>query len=375
MNIERKVSESRGQSQLILLDLLRKQMDEDVPILRINAPMQLTKSGAMTLCRLRLQSLPELRERVHRRLAGGLGMGEIVGQYARHYGTTLSETYPSHYPVRILGSVGPAASGHNIFMFFPYAAGIESADPRHQFGLEFVNVWAQVFEKIVVPAARIVFDTKTQESIQQRMTRGAEEVSALCSVLHEIGHRVGPFRVSPATDKKMHLQPGTSLVFDACGELTTDSLMVTLFPEFPEVSAFVLLARLLYFPRKGYVQSGGANMSTDNDALLGPLFWRLGRSHGVIVPNGHVFHVDFDQVPTLFAEALKVADEIGSAMLVADDIHEQERLASQWLREQLDWIPGAPFPMPTELSNLYERLQVVPEHDFVPPVVVDGLAV
>jgi hypothetical protein len=64
-------------------------------------------------------------------------------------------------PVRMLASVGAICSGNNIFMFFPEVIGLNANSEKGCFGLE-----------------RTIF---------------------LAAIFHEIGHRTGHFKVSPAT--------------------------------------------------------------------------------------------------------------------------------------------------------------------------------
>ena len=232
-----------------ILERLARWVESSHPLVRVDDELKLTKGvGHCDAWLLRKSEIEKrVRQDIQLRIPGGIG--EVVRRYGHRYHEALAPEWPAHFGVDVLGGRGPVSTGANVFAFFPGASGVPSTDPRHQFGFEFLNVWQQVFDRIVFPAARLILDTASQCEVQVLLQHNVADVAYLGSVLHELGHRVGPFRVSPAQNSKMAL-PAGNLQFDACGELTTDSLGIALLPELPAWAACVTLYRLLFFPRR-----------------------------------------------------------------------------------------------------------------------------
>ena len=81
------------------------------------------------------------------------------------------------------------------------------------------------------------------------LQRNLEKTIYLASIFHEIGHRAGPFRISPA--KRLGLKVDDERL-NILGELATDSLLVQHLAEFPEILHFVIFQRLFWFGRMGF---------------------------------------------------------------------------------------------------------------------------
>ena len=346
----------------LLLDEMADWIESSEPRFHIQGRLTLTKGSGLCDAWLYRRRLVEHRVRrdVDLRVPGGIS--GVARRFADRYGGTISTEWPEHFAADVLRSRGPLTDG-NIFLFFPWAAGIVSRNPRHHFGLELINVWEQSFHKIVFPAMEAILDSESCENLGGLLKTGLSEVIYMASQLHEVGHRVGPFRVIPNPDPKMNLSVG-NLLFDACGELTADALMVALVPELEELAAFVTAARLIFFPRKGYDKSRGNNISSDNDALLAPVIWHIAREHDAIYPvAGGRFHIAPKLLRGVYTAALDSVDALGQE-LISSDPRYQAGIAKRWMQEHVDTAGENIYCLPAELSSIYDRLRFLPEYDF-----------
>jgi hypothetical protein len=150
--------------------------------------------------------------------------------------------------------------------------------------------------------------------------------------------------------------------FDILGELSADSLLVKLFPEFPELAYFVLLQRLFWFPRRGFSdRPDSALINTDNDSWIGAFLWtRLERSD-VLAWDGRDLRIDWSRVPSAFSEILDEIDELGREVLKSENSREQDAKVSLWMSRSVPLLEDGSFTLSPSLAEAFLSCQDIPE--------------
>jgi hypothetical protein len=124
-------------------------------------------------------------------------------------------------------------------------------------------------------------------------------------VFHEVGHRAGPFKVSPKLHPRLQI---SAFHLDILSELATDTLEVLMLQAFPELRLFVILYRLFLYGRYGFKDNAvSASVNDDNDAWAGAYLWKKCEKHGCITRNGSLWHLDIAlALPVFRSNRIKV---------------------------------------------------------------------
>lgn len=199
----------------------------------------------------RLKILDALKKQLqsgneHISIQGFFKLTKTEKRYAE-YDTSLEWVdWPQHYPVHLLAGNGPFTSGKNIFAFFPEALGLLARQTQDVIGLEFIDVWTNIFNSVVFPCVKEVFDLPTQFKVYQSLIINLDQTIYLAAVFHEMGHRCGPWKVSPRPLVEMSISPYEAIMVNKDGKLSIahERLMaayrqITL--EIDEVGSFVRL--------------------------------------------------------------------------------------------------------------------------------------
>lgn len=279
---------------------------------------------------------------------------KIFHKYKNYDNSLKDFSWPQHYPVRLLSGTGSACSGKNIFMFFPHVLNQTPTIDAEVFGFEFVDIWSNIFRSTIFPIAHRVFTKETLIDLFS-LQKNLEKTIYLASVFHEIGHRCGPYKVSPVTTENMRLEPS---LLDVMGELSTDALLIKTLTEFPEIVPFVVLQRLFWFGRRGFRHNPiSANLNSDNDSWLGSLIWQqLLKDEGLIPMNGK-YHLNFDSARKSFT---RIIPEIDSLIFTGQDSFSQNQAVKSWMKTK---VPSNldNFILPDSFRSLLEELQDVEE--------------
>lgn len=316
---------------------------------RIRGDIKLTKT-ASNYSDVLLSRDCDLEQLTHDWIKSRIQSVKIFERYKQYDNALDNYSWPQHYPVRILTGLGSACSGKNIFMFFPYVLNQSPKNESEVFGLEFIDIWSNIFNTTIFSIANRVF---TKETVLQffSLQKNLEKTIFLASIFHEIGHRCGPYKVSP------HLNPQLSLLphyVDIMGELSTDSLLIKNLKEFPEILHFVFLQRLFWFGRKGFKYDPvSADINTDNDTWIGSLIWQQAiESQALVDVNGR-YQVDFDLLKKIFDQ---IVLEIDSLKLDTYPANEQNSVVRLWMKSKVPNQNGV-FILPDSFKKVLENLQ------------------
>lgn len=279
---------------------------------------------------------------------------KIMKRYQEYDPRLMDLSFPSHYASRFVELSGPLADNFNIFLFFPNALGLVSDNLDDYFGIEFIDIWSSVFTEIVFPCAERVFDDESLQYITQALGR-LDQTVYTASIFHEIGHRVGPWRVSPCQDERLHIQ---SFHLDLLGELSTDSLMVSMCEELSDLSLFIFLQRIFWFGRFGYEDNQvSGSLNTDNDCWNGAYLWNQYLSDGVLVPHGERWKVNFTKLTSTFRSVVRDIDNLANRLIEEDD---QDIHITAWMRDRVDYNIEHGFVYPKSMKEVFDRVSELP---------------
>ncbi|MCX8514002.1 MAG: hypothetical protein ORN24_00355, partial [Burkholderiales bacterium] len=258
---------------------------------------------------------------------------KLMERYKNHYPSLIYLDWPEHYATRFISLKGVAAEGNNIFMFFPGVLGITSSKIEDYFGLEFIDVWVSVFDEIVFPCMRKVFDKKSQTELYARLRPLLEKTIYLAAVFHEIGHRCSCWKISPEKDARVQINKFHT---DVTGELATDIILVNFLKEFKEIQYFVFLQRLFWFGRFGFKENfEHGNLNEDNDTWIGAYLWNHFINTQVLIKNkDDSWHINFDSLDASFNKILVEIENLGIKVVETRD--NQDNIIKEWMMDRVE---------------------------------------
>lgn len=281
-------------------------------------------------------------------LQSRIAFDTVMSRYKSYDRNLISLEWPKHYATRFVNVCGKAAEGENIFMFFPEVLGIDAGTIDDYFGFEFVDIWSSVFDEIVFPCVRKIFDEESQLKLFTTLRPVLDKTIYLASIFHEIGHRCGYWKVSPDKDSRVHINKFNT---DILGELSTDTLLVNLLHEFPEVLYFIFLQRLFWFGRTGFKNDPvSGKLNEDNDTWIGSYLWNKYIDNDALVKmsNGR-WHVNFDLLKTSFFHVIKDVDQLGCEVILKSD---QNTIIQNWMRNKVEYKNNK-FFLPKEMQSIF----------------------
>jgi hypothetical protein len=334
-----------------VLRRLRRAVDDGDDLIPIHAYLKLTKTER-NLCSATLLRDKGLEEVVMADIAGRAGSFErVMARYQEYDPSLVDLSTPKHVAVHVLSGLGSISSGKNIFLFFPQCLGLVPAHEQDCFGFELIDVWTNVFEHAVYPCLARVADLRTKYEVFTSLRLKTERTIFLASIFHEIGHRVGPYRVSPRPDPRMAL---SEFHVDVLGELATDSLLVVMLEEFPEIAQFVMTQRLFWFPRRGFMDSPEmALINQDNDSWIGAYLWNTFEDQEIVRWHERRLSIDWSRVVDGFRGVLAEIDALGAQVLDAAP-GEQDALVQHWMDARVERSPSGRYVLPAGLRGMFE---------------------
>jgi len=332
---------------------LKLEVENAAPFIHLKGIFKLTKTERAWVDAVAVRDR-HLEQDVHQWIAARSSYNKIMDRYSAYSPLLCSRELPRHYPLKLVSGVGSVCSGKNIFMFFPNAFGFVPTNEADVFGLEFIDVWSNLFRRSVFECVKRTFVLEDQIRILLPLDTNLERTIYLSSIFHEIGHRVGPYRVSPSIQTGMNL---TEFQTDVFGELATDSLLLLHLKEFPEAALFILTQRLFWFGRRGYLDNPlSANINSDNDAWIGAFLWNRLRNTVLEKKEGKL-HLRLERIDGVFRTILEEIDELARFTCGRSD---QKERVHQWMMNQVPCARGH-FFLPDDLKDVFAKCQDVPE--------------
>ena len=327
-------------------------------LVSVTCQMKLTKTRK-AVCEAILLNDIDLRNDVLAWIASRSSARTILDRYQ-------SPELPSHFPARVVSGLGSISSGQNIFLFFPECLGVQGRTPKDFFGIELIDVWANIFQKSVFPCARNTFTAASQIEMMSVAGPNLDKSIYLASIFHEVGHQVGAWRVSPSHDPRLKI---SQFYLDVFGEMSTDSQLVLNLPEFPEIAMFVLLQRIFWFGRRGFRDDPmSAMINTDNDSWLSALLWNRMQKAGAFVQQGHRWQLHFGKAREVFKQLHDDVEQLGTEVLKCSTQFEQDQMALQWMKGEVEWQEGHGFILPEDLRAVYRSCIHIEEIPYFHPL-------
>lgn len=335
---------------------LREQLDRGERRILIDYPLKFTK-GETSVSRCELYVDQNLQQQVAQWLVQYGGFARFMARY-HGFDPRLGDcSHPAHFPVHVLSAEGQIAEGRNIFMFFPEVLGLSGGRYEDYFGLELVDVWEAVFDQVVSPCVHNLFDAVTRFDYFETFCTHRPEIIYLASLFHEVGHRVGPWKVSPCRDERMHL---SRMQVDIMGELSADTYLVMMLPEFPQLASFVLYQRLFWFGRMQYEQDAlhGA-LNSDNDAWIGAYLWQVAEQVACLSHDAQrgLWHIDKARIPLVFEHVFAELAALGERLYAAGD---QAVQLQHWLLAHVPHDDDGCFVYPPRMAAALQRCADIP---------------
>ncbi|MFN8944228.1 MAG: hypothetical protein ACK5WZ_06350 [Pseudobdellovibrionaceae bacterium] len=319
---------------------------------RVTGDLKLTKTQT-NFSDLLITRDRELELQTQQWISQRCDLNTILQRYQNYDARLKDVSWPQHYPARILSGSGSGCSGNNIFMFFPNVLNQLPQNESEVFGLEFIDVWTNIFKSTIFAIAHRLFDKETLLQILP-LKQNLEKTIYLAAVFHEIGHRCGPFQVSPRKLSHNYLD---SQLLDIFGELSTDALLITKMPEFPEIIQFVVLQRLFWFGRTGFKHNPvSAEINTDNDCWLGSMLWERLSKNGTLIWKDEKLKINFNQTQKIFPKLISEIDEL----IRSDDTPTlQKNRVLCWMKSNVPY--DKKFHLPKNFRSCLEAIQDIEE--------------
>lgn len=336
-------------SAFTVLKKIRHAIDANDSIIPLDADFYFTK-GLPGQATGNIYRDKELEQSVIKWIGSRTSFENVIQRYQTYYPELLSLEWPSHYATRFINAQGRIAEGKNIFMFFPEVLGIESNELKDYFGFEFIDLWVDVFDEIIFPCVRRIFDSETQIILFSALRPNLEKIIYLSAVFHEIGHRCGFWRVSPSIDPKIKINKFHT---DVLGELSTDTLLCCMLKEFPEVVYFIFLQRLFWFGRFNFKnkQKSGA-LNEDNDTWIGSYLWNFYEKNNILEKRSgeNTLHVNFEKLLSVFPKVLIDIDTLGKNIICTDS--SQDDLIHLWMKNNVMFV-NEEFVYPASMVEIF----------------------
>ncbi len=327
-------------------------------ILYINNMLYLTKGNPHRSEGVLLRD-KYLEEQVKNWIQERIGFHNIINRY-KYYDQRLDDlSWPKHYAIRFINVTGCLAEGKNIFMFFPEAIGnINSGEISDYFGFEFIDSWGSIFDEIILPCMRATFNLESQIKIFSLIKPRLDQIVYLASIFHEIGHRVGFWKISPCIDSRIKIN---SFYKDILGELSTDIILINFLHEYPEVMIFIFLQRLFWFGRFGFkLDHYHGDLNKDNDAWIGSYLWnKYIESKCITFDENLLMSVNLENLKNIYSCILSELDHLGN-LLSKNAYDKQDLLISKWMEENVP-IKNNKFVFFDTLKFIYSKCLQIPE--------------
>jgi len=343
---------------LELLNSIRTSLHENRERLHIRGQLHLTKSAPAFCDALLLRDL-SLEKNVSAWVESKTSFRKIFSRYNQFTADKISNDVPEHYAMRVLSGKGAICSGRNIFLFFPHCLGLTTNNEEDCFGLELIDVWRNVFEKAVFPCARVVLENNNLLTPLPQLLHSLEETTYLASIFHEIGHRVGPWKVSPQAHTNLKVSP---FYLDVMGELSTDCLLVQNLCEFSEINTFVTLQRIFWFGRRGYLDNPrSAWINHDNDSWISACLWNEFLKHGILSKTESKWTLQFEATPKFYRKLYTEIENLGHTVLALKTREEQDAAVLSWMKSKVEWKATEGFILPSSLQDAFAECSRLPE--------------
>ena len=347
------------ENRIKTLNQLKDQLQNNSSILSLKNFFKLTKTQK-NYGEVYLMRDLEVESKVKEKLSLKQNYNNLLQSYKDYDNSLEWVEWPQHYAVRLLAGNGPFSTGKNIFAFFPEALGLIAQKNSDVIGLEFIDSWFNVFKNVVYPCVQKTFSVDTQFNIYQNLMTKTDFTVYLASVFHEIGHRCGPWKVSPRSNSKIKINAHH---WGILGEISTDSLLVQKLEEYPEIALFVTLQRLFWFGRRGYNNNPiNGMLNEDNDSWLGAYLWeKLKKVEAIKINRFNKWELFPSKLTLVFKQITDEIDQLSDSVLKTDEAFQQNLIIENWMKNQVEWNSTLGYILPSDLQIIFEECYSIPE--------------
>ena len=279
-------------------------------------------------------------------------LDELISRYEKYQGAKLVK--PNHYPVKFLSKQGIFTKNSNVFMYFPFAAGMKSNNISKHVSFEFVSTTISIMEKIIVPASKKLFPTDIL--FLDDMLKDIEQYTYIFSFFHEVGHQVGPWQVSPEKNERLKIGGKLHSIF---GELSADLLIAKYCSEVPYATVLNIFGKIFYYGRFGESPSSHlAQISNDNDSWVGVFLLKRLLQNGVISDRHSAYTLSIDLLMKTLSDLSDEIEELGRSVLELETKKEQEDKLLNWMKKEFE-VRQESYFLPAEVQCFYKCIQEI----------------
>lgn len=260
---------------------------------------------------------------------------------------------PDTYAVTLKSCSEPQVTRYNVFLPFPKVLNAD-IDVEHC-TIEFVDKWRTFFDHCITPCVQHLFTENSIQHYQSLMPNGVERTAYAFSLLHELAHRFGAFRVIPAIRSDIHV---STFQLNMLSELQANALVIHHVPELLEFQAFWLFHHIFLHARwgtKNNLKSGW--IEVDNDSCLGAYVAEKAVSLGVIEWNESKLTLRTEKIHAL---ATTILTELENLTLQLEQGNDHQSIVQLWIEQTIPKDKDG-LHFSRTLQEIFSRLTHVPE--------------
>ncbi|WP_338846007.1 hypothetical protein V8J88_19925 [Massilia sp. W12] len=344
------------------LEALRKHLERGDSMIPLQGYFNFTKTPHTWVDGMLLRDFG-LERTTRTWISARIEMTQLLEKFAACDPQVSGLDYPRHYPARILFGNAALAQSQDVFLYFPYGANIVSEDEQDVFGFELFETSERIFSTIHAPCIIQALDAESAALFHRQLFGCVPETLQLYAMLHEMSHRLGPWKVIPKADPRLKVGGWRLAVM---GELAADLTLLHVANMFPELMLQIFLNRIFWYGRRGFSSDRKhALLNQDNDACGAAWLWQKFMQKGALrILHGRI-NLDLMLLRKTFDDCYHEVLELGQRLSSMQD--GQKEAFDAWLQQTVPHEDGQ-LVLPASMRAVYERCAGAP--DALPPRII-----
>lgn len=343
-------------SPVSTLESIRSAMKENIEIVEMSGLFSLTKTGPQRLF-FRVKREFEVEKKALNQIEQKVDWATLIRRFNDfHPGINTAENYyPDTFAISLQACSDLSVTKHNVFLPFPLVLG--SVQAAEHCTLEFVDKWKEVFTQCITPAVEKCLTSSCLKRYLQ-LTGNIEVTTYGFSLLHELSHRYGAFRVLPAPQNNIKLE---KFQIDLLSELQANALVVKHSEKILEYQVFWLFHHIFWHARWETVSnpvSGAINI--DNDSCLGAYLAELAFQNKIFEWQDNKLHVHFDKILELSSHIISELETLSDLLNKTNNTDDQKNIVWQWLQKTIPYSNLERFYFSENVQKLLGKVKNVP---------------
>jgi hypothetical protein len=336
------------------LAALRRYSEEGAKLIPLKGSFNFTKASRLYVEGVLLRDF-DLERSTSAWVSQRTSWAALLGRFAEIEPRVSGLELPHHYPARVLAGNAALASSQDVFLYFPFGANVLSVDDGDVFGFELVETSERIVSDIHAPCMLKTFAPDTVAACHRLLFGRTSELIYLYALLHEMSHRIGPWRVVPSPDARIGIG-GRRLAI--MGELAADLTLVRVAKEFPELGLFVFLNRMFWYGRRGWsADPARALLNIDNDSWGAAWFWQKFEQYGALSFQQERIGIDLKRLAEAYDRCFDDVTSLGDRLIMSN---RPSNALDEWMAREVPNEDGL-FHLPASLRQVYKLCGEVSE--------------